>query len=136
MSRTLSFIACAVVLALGAAAFASSNTRYVTDCSKAKVRPGSITITCGDANAAVIDLHWSSWGGSEAHATGKFAYNDCKPSCAGGSGRTTPASVTLKGRTVCHGRSHYHEMIVHFTAHHVPSGYKRYSPFLLGCPLG
>jgi hypothetical protein len=123
------------VALLGAAAIpaTASSGRYVTDCNRAKMRPSSITITCGDANAAVIDLKWSSWGGSKAHATGKFAYNDCKPSCAGGSGKTVPATVALSGSKMCGSRNTYHAMVVHFTGK-LPSGYKRYTPIVLGCP--
>src|SRR3954452_15045878 len=127
MSRVLSFTLAAVLL-VGTAAIASSGHRYVNDCGSAKMRPSSITITCGDANAAAINLHWSSWGGTEAHAAGKFAYNDCKPSCAAGSGKTVPATVTLRHTAHCGYRSFYKQMVVHFT-HSVPSGYHRTSAF-------
>ena len=135
MSRALTTSTLAVALIAGAAASASSGHRYVTDCNKIKDRPSSITITCGDANAAMINIHWDAFGGTQAHGSGKFAYNDCRPSCAGGSGRTTPATITLRGATHCGRKTVYHEMIVHFL-HKVPSGYRRYEPFLLGCPTG
>src|SRR3954452_16908927 len=118
MSRALSFTFAAVLLA-GTAAFASSGHRYVTDCNKVKDRPASITVTCGDANAAVIDIHWDMFGGQPAHGSAKFAYNDCNPSCAGGSNKQVPASVTLRGTKTCGNKFVYHEMIVHFL-HHVP----------------
>ena len=135
MSRAISSFTLAVALFAGAAAFASSGHRYVTDCNKIKDRPSSITITCGDANAAAIDLHWDMFGGTKAHGSGKFAYNDCKPSCAAGSGKTVPAAITLRGAKSCGSKTVYHEMIVHFL-HTVPKGYRRYEPFLLGCPTG
>lgn len=134
MSRALSLTLAAVLL-VGAAAFASSGHRYVTDCNQIKDRPASITITCGDANAAMIDLHWDMFGGPRAHAAGKFAYNDCKPSCAAGSGKQVPATITLRGATTCGSKTVYHAMVVHFL-HAVPSGYRRFEPFLLGCPQG
>lgn len=132
MSRTIFAIAVALIgaTAIGASA---SGSRYVTDCNKAKSRPASITITCGDANAALIKLHWSSWGGAKAHASGTFAYNDCVPSCAAGSGKQVPATATLSGTRRCKGRTFYKLLVIHFTAR-VPKGYHRTDPWTLGCP--
>lgn len=58
-------------------------------------RPSSIVLACGDGNAQVVDLNWSSWGPADARATGDYAVNDCNPNCVGGRIHTYPATITL-----------------------------------------
>ena len=74
----------AVLLALAAGASASPRARVVGDCRHSQVRPSSIILACADGNAAFTRLHWESFGGDTAHATGSYAFNDCTPTCVAG----------------------------------------------------
>jgi hypothetical protein len=59
------------------------------------VQPGTIVLACGDDNALLTHLTWSSWTSTTAAATGDYTYNTCNPYCARGRFVSTPASVHL-----------------------------------------
>jgi len=59
------------------------------------VRPTTIMLDCGDRNALLSHLVWSSWTPSAATATGVYVQNTCNPSCAQGTFVSTPATVRL-----------------------------------------
>jgi hypothetical protein len=59
------------------------------------VEPSAIVLACGDGNASVTHLIWSSWTKTTAAATGDFTHNSCIPDCAQGTFVSTPASVRL-----------------------------------------
>jgi hypothetical protein len=59
------------------------------------VTPATIVLACGDANASLVDLTWSSWTSLSATATGRFTRNTCVPNCALGTFVTTQAVVRL-----------------------------------------
>ena len=58
--------------------------------------PSGIILACGDANARLIGLTWSSWTSNTAAGAGSYTQNNCRPDCAGGTFITYPgASVVL-----------------------------------------
>jgi len=59
------------------------------------IEPARIVLACGDGNAFLAGLTWSSWTASRATATGYYTHNTCTPDCAQGTFVSTPASVTL-----------------------------------------
>jgi hypothetical protein len=59
------------------------------------VTPVAIVLACGDANASLVDLTWSSWTSSSATATGKYTRNTCVPNCALGTFVTSQAVIRL-----------------------------------------
>ena len=59
------------------------------------VEPSAIVLACGDGNASLTHLIWSSWTKTTAAATGDFTHNSCIPDCAQGTFVSTPASVRL-----------------------------------------
>ena len=59
------------------------------------VRPTTIMLACGDGNAYVDDLTWSSWTATGASATGAYTHNLCVPDCAAGRFVSQPATVHL-----------------------------------------
>jgi hypothetical protein len=125
----------AVLLGALSTTATASAQRYVTDCTKAKVKPTTITLACGDANEALTSLSWLSWGKATAIGAGKYAYNDCKPTCVAGHNHRVKVSVHLKGSITCHGRNHYKTAEVTFTGT-VPPGMKKTTNHRLGCPKG
>ena len=59
------------------------------------VQPGTIVVACGDGNALLTHLTWSSWTPTTASASGDYTHNTCTPDCAQGTFVSTPASVRL-----------------------------------------
>jgi hypothetical protein len=59
------------------------------------VRPGTIVLACGDGNAFLTHLSWSSWTATDAMGTGFFTYNTCTPFCAAGTFVSVAARVQL-----------------------------------------
>ncbi|HZT66032.1 MAG TPA: hypothetical protein VFA11_09620 [Acidimicrobiales bacterium] len=59
------------------------------------IEPGTIMLACGDGNAYLDHLRWSSWTGTAATATGVYTHNTCTPSCAGGTFVSAPTTVRL-----------------------------------------
>jgi hypothetical protein len=59
------------------------------------VTPTSIVLACGDANASLTNLDWTTWTSSSATATGQYTHNTCTPDCAQGTFVTSPALVRL-----------------------------------------
>ena len=60
------------------------------------VRPSTIVLACGDGNALLTHLSWSSWTATDATGTGFFTYNTCKPYCAVGTFVSVAARVQLR----------------------------------------
>jgi hypothetical protein len=55
------------------------------DCSKPKIEPKSITLTCGDAQTVLKHLGWDEWNLPKVKGQGQLWVNDCDPNCASGS---------------------------------------------------
>ena len=49
---------------------------------RSQVKPSSVIVACADANLELTHLHWSSFGGATATATGDYTCTDCTPNCA------------------------------------------------------
>ena len=60
--------------------------------SSPKVRPASLVLACGDGNASISNITWTSWGESQAQGVGTFMENQCVPDCAQGSFVSFPNS--------------------------------------------
>jgi hypothetical protein len=62
----------------------------------AVVRPSSAILACADHGTIAERLHWSSWTGTQAMATGIVTWRTCFMDCAGSKDRdSTTADVTL-----------------------------------------
>ncbi len=59
------------------------------------VQPSAIVLACGDGNASLTYLTWSSWTPTTAAATGYYRQNTCTPDCADGTFVSVPATVHL-----------------------------------------
>jgi hypothetical protein len=62
--------------------------------AKPRERPASIDIGC-DGHIAISGLTWSSWGATTASGSGTLTVNDCQPTCAAGSVKSSPAFVVV-----------------------------------------
>ena len=59
------------------------------------MRPGTIILACGDGNAQLTHLTWTSWTPSGAAGYGYFTHNTCTPNCAEGTFVSSPTNVRL-----------------------------------------
>jgi hypothetical protein len=83
-------------LIAGPAAGGTTETVYAPkDCTKPKVEPKRITLTCADDGIQLKGLRWNDWGGDKAKGKGKLLVNDCDPNCAEGDIDRFKAKVTL-----------------------------------------
>lgn len=83
---------------------------------KPVVMPLWIVLACGDGNAQVVHLVWTSWGSSDARASGDYAVNDCSPTCVGGKFQEYPATVILADVKAVQGSEYFTTLSVQFTA--------------------
>lgn len=131
-----------VILLAGAIAIpalASGDARRVVgNCTTSQVRPATIVIYCGDANASLTHLHWNSFGGASATASGSYHVNDCKPNCAAGHFHDYAVRVVVSNARSCPDRhDDYRKATLSFTASR-PADVKssRVTISLPGCPIG
>ena len=59
------------------------------------VEPSMIMLACGDGNAYLNHLTWSSWTSAGATGAGDYTHNLCQPDCAQGTFVSEPATVRL-----------------------------------------
>jgi hypothetical protein len=131
MRRAL-LLALVAALALAAAGFASMGNPSVSNCGKLVHRPASVVLTCGDAGYSLVKLHWQSWGGARAAATGAASVNNCTPNCAAGKFKSYPVTLAADRLKTCQGKQVYLRLTVHFTGAR-PQGYKANDPWTFTC---
>lgn len=97
-TATLAMAAAAVTLvpAVGAAAApATQHVRVISSCTKATYQPKNYIFFCADGGAGLQNATYDWWTAKTAHGTGTYFFNDCKPSCAGGTTHKRAAEFTL-----------------------------------------
>jgi len=80
----LPFVMVASSIALGDVATSSASLTpltYVVDCATQVVKPVQIGINCTTGTRFIKNIHWLSWGGPIAKATGLLTWNLCTPTC-------------------------------------------------------
>jgi len=63
---------------------AAMPTRVVANCTHLAVKPRRVVVTCADGGIYVVFRHYRAWTRTLALGRGVYWFNDCKPSCAGG----------------------------------------------------
>jgi hypothetical protein len=124
----------AIVLCGFMASASAAPTVKITNCLKASVRPRTLTLACGDGNAVLKELRWSSFGGATARARGELAVNRCVPNCA--AGRTVNYPVSVKAtdvRTCKSGLRVYDRVTLQFAGRAAASA-RDLRRWVLGCP--
>ncbi len=71
-----------------------------------RVRP-KMVLLIEDGSAVLEKLHWSSWGGTVARATGILSASNCVPDCAQGKRTTDRAQFVVSQRRHLFGRTVY-----------------------------
>lgn len=88
---------------------------YLIGCGRQPVtRPSEVRLTCADANTALTNVHWTSWGGPEAAATATYVENGCTPSCAAGASDRYPARLSVGHVVRKDGTCRYRRIVVTF----------------------
>lgn len=92
-------------IATGVASATTTTSPSVLTCAgKTAVKPTSYVLACADGNSEFINIKWSSWSATGAHATATYRANTCEPSCVAGKFVNYPATVTFsKPQTTSHG---------------------------------
>lgn len=86
----------ALSIALIAGPAVGQETIYAPkDCTKPKVEPNRITLTCADAGAQLTNLHWNTWNTQRVKGRGRLLLKSCKPNCAAGGVKRFKVNVTL-----------------------------------------
>jgi hypothetical protein len=86
LKKVLVAIAAAGGLALiGTGAAGAGDVIYAPkDCTKPKVEPRRITLSCADDGILLKRLGWDEWNQDKVRGQGKLLINDCDPNCASG----------------------------------------------------
>jgi hypothetical protein len=96
-----------VLLVVGAFLFASSpgpaiaqqRTRVVAHCTEISYQPAHYVFFCADGGAGLRHATYDSWktwsARGSARGSATYYYNDCKPSCAGGTWHQQAATFRL-----------------------------------------
>ncbi len=117
------FLALLAVVIGVTAATATGGARVVGNCTHSQIKPASIILACADANAALTRIHWSSFGGSVAHGSAEYTFNDCKPYCAAGKVHSYPVSLILSDPRRCpDGHRDYRIAVVDYSGASRPAG--------------
>lgn len=83
---------------VAAATTAAASQFVVLGCDlKGLVKPSQYVLACGDGNAGLRGLHWTSWTPQLASGYGTYYVNDCKPYCAAGHFHYYPALAVFWG---------------------------------------
>jgi hypothetical protein len=130
---------CALTLAVllvgaGLAIAGGGQVRVITNCFKARVKPASILLACGDGSNGLQKLKWSKWTATGASGSGTNWYNTCTPNCARGKIKKVPVTVALSKPISCKGLSYklFDKGKLKFTGEHGPHSTET---FVLGCPI-
>jgi hypothetical protein len=109
-------LAAAIVIAALAMSASASTPLKITNCNKAQSKPKTVVLTCGDANTALKNISWTSFGGATAAGKGTFVTNTCEPNCASGKNVSYAVTVKATGSKKCKGGvSVYGKLALTFT---------------------
>ena len=138
LKKVLIALAATALVTLGATvtAGAGGDIYAPKDCTKPKVEPKRITLSCADDNILLKRLGWNEWNADKVKGQGKLLVNDCDPNCASGTFDKYAVKVTLLNiRTyTCGGSSlpMYRRAHVRFTDE-APPQQNQYRSFKLEC---
>jgi hypothetical protein len=112
-------IAAACVIVAGSASAAGitlTSGPTIPDCGGQAVAPGSITLTCADANYGLAGMKWQSWGAAKTRGSGTSRANDCTPNCASGTFHNFPVVATASAARTCRsGRKQYTRLVLSYS---------------------
>ena len=82
---------------------------------KARYKPTTVYVLCGDGNFRVTHLRWKSWTQTSATGRGTAKVNNCTPSCAEGDIESYKAKlVASRPRTCPNGKREFRRLTYSF----------------------
>jgi hypothetical protein len=123
--------------ASGSVASASGKrTLLISNCQKAKFKPQTVILACGDAGFIASQLTWSSWTRKRASGSGTGDLKICQPSCAEGPTVSGPLELDLSKPTKCrNGKRVFSRVHYVWTSGAPASGVPPSGAIPLGCKL-
>src|SRR6201999_20385 len=91
------------------------------DTDELTVRPHAILLS-GDGTLSLYAIHYESYGGAVAKASGRAYTRGCTPDCAEGKARRPGATIHFADQVTCEGKLVYGEV-----------SYVLHGPLLKGC---
>lgn len=82
--------------------------------------PVSMILTCADGGVTMIGIVWTSWSATSARGNGTLRENTCTPTCAQGTFRNHPATITLDSPTPFDGTQLFTQAAIRATDGSVP----------------
>ena len=76
-------------------ASAQQRTRVVAHCTEVSYQPAHYIFFCADGGAGLRHATYDRWGTWSARGSATYYFNDCKPSCAGGTWHQRAATFRL-----------------------------------------
>ena len=107
----------------------------ISNCAKAKFKPASVILTCGDASFGATEMVWSSWTQKNAVGTGTGQVNDCIPNCASGKTKSAPIQLKLGAPRKCSNGRRIFTKVKYTWTNQVPQGQPVTGSIPLGCKL-
>jgi hypothetical protein len=139
MRRVAGFrIALVALSLLGAPALALATTaknRLVGNCTQSQSAPKTIVLACADANALVIHIHWSKFGGAKASGSGTYSVNGCTPDCVAGKFKNYKVTLVASQAKPCGEVNDYRALALTFVAT-APPATRSPLKYALYCPIG
>jgi hypothetical protein len=116
-------------LAVPASAIAAQTVfiKASIDTNELKVRPHALLLS-GDGTLSLYGIHYESYGGAVAKATGHAYTRGCTPDCAQGKVRRPRATIRFSDLLTCEGKPVYGELS-YVLRGPVLQGYKRRASF-------
>jgi hypothetical protein len=128
----------AVLLAVAVPALAAGGGRRVVgDCDRSQLRPSTVWISCNNPSFSFTALHWRSFGGAVASASGLMRLESCPRACDPSDVHDYPVALTFSDARPCpDGRDDYRLVLAAYTSSaRPPGGPAKPYQLVLFCPL-
>jgi hypothetical protein len=76
-------------------------TLLISNCKKAKFKPVSVIIACGDAGLVANGLTWTTWNRKMALGSGTGTIKTCVPDCASGGTKSAAIELSVSKPKTC-----------------------------------
>jgi hypothetical protein len=126
----VAFVALVACVGAGAAVATAAPQVFVKasiDTNELTVRPHAILLS-GDGTLSLYAIHYESYGGAVAKATGRAYTRGCTPNCAEGKVRRPRATIRFSDQVKCEGKLVYGE-VSYVLRGPLLKGYKRRESF-------
>ena len=82
--------------------------------SQRMVRPPSYTLGCGSGTYVITNMHWTSWGRTNARGMGNYVLNTCTPTCSDDNNVSYHATFVAHGVRSTSGGMVYRSLTINY----------------------